>query len=632
MSRTQILNIGAAIAAVLFIGCVALFKVVDSDIWWHIRAGQVMWETKSLITLDPFAYTRAGLPYLATHEWVSQLVLALAYGIGSDAGIIVLRILCALGVATLVLSIDRKNLWPNALLMMGAAIVMRQGFIERPQMFSNILFAANILIGLLLLNTDDLRRRKRFLITMVGLQILWVNMHGAEALLSFLILGAVFFQEIVGSRRRDVLRLYVLAGLALFAAMFISPNTYHNFSYVWLLFTDRTAEFIKEWSPHPWNQYLIQFGVFWIVAIASIVTSRRHIIATSIILLVTGVLSRMGARHEVLFMIAALAITFYELQGNEKWQTLLEWLRARLWAAILLTIVLIGMIVWIDASYRAFVWRSNLKGIGHFAPAEGAVDFLERNKIVGNVFNSYAIGNYLMFRKIPVFLDGRNVDYGYEYLKQALDARGSAAALRDLEQQYKFTIAVLESGWTNKGSDEFMFLKDDPTWVLVYVDDWTAVYLKNIPDHRAVIDAFPYKLLTPQGLRRESLMAEVPQDQWPALQTELLRAIKEDTHGIDALVRMGQLAATAGQFDPAIVALDEAMRRAPGRYEPFALAAAVHAAKQEWAEAGALYEAAIARTTYLPIELNYEKVADVFEQAGDVGKAEKYRKKANVAR
>ncbi|MBI5794048.1 hypothetical protein HZA87_03105 [Candidatus Uhrbacteria bacterium] len=628
MRIRTLLPITFGFLGLVFIGWIALFTMVDSDVWWHIKAGQVMWQTKNWITVDPFAYTRAGLPYLATHEWLTQLLFAAFYGLGGSTGIIFLRILCTLAVFGILLSIDRKNLWPNVLIAMAAAIAMRQGMLERPQMVSNVFFAVNLVLSFWLMNDIDDRVRKRILGALIGMQIIWVNMHGAEALLSFMLLGCVFFQELADKRRAAVLKLLALGGVGLFLAMFVSPNFHHNFTYVWLLFTDQTADFIKEWSPHPWPAYLLKHGAFWIIAVASIVWSRRSIVGSGLLLLAAGILSRTGSRHEVLFTIAAVGVTFYQLAKNAEWEKILT--RAREWWHIsaLTSLVIVGGLAWIDAPVRAFLAQSNLSGFGSFAPAEGAADFLEANRIQGRIYNTYAVGGYLLFRGIPVFLDGRNVDYGYEFLSEALDAQSNPALWKTLEKKYAFTVAIMEYTWSNADTGSFHHLNSNPDWALVYVDDWVAVYLKNVPENRDAIGRFRYTMLTSTGFENESILENVSPAQYPQLQQELLRAVADDGRSIGPLLTLAELYAMTGHFPEAIVAATEASQRAPARFEPYALLGGILAAEGKWTDAREAYQKAIDFSAGQNVTLNYAKIAEIFERAGDSEGAERMREMA----
>lgn len=587
---------------IAFIASAVWFAMVDSDVFWHIKAGQLIWEMKNLIRIEPFSYVREGLPYIATHEWLAQLVFAAAHGIAGPAGIILLRIAAALLLAIILLSIDHRSVWPMALLTMAMAIIGRQGLLERPQIFSNLFFAAALVATLRLLDT---RKRDHVLLSiMIAIQILWVNMHGAAAVLSFILLGAVFLQRAARGERRELLPI-VIGGCGLLLAMFVSPNLHHNFTYLWLLLTDRTAQFITEWSPHPWPQYLLQVGPFWAIAIAALAARRRMVVGIATILLATGILSRLGSRHEILFLIAAVGCTIYELRDLEAWQSMLDRISRRWWVGIPATLAVIAVLVWLDAPYRAYLWREDLRAWRVAAPAAGAADFLDARGIQGKIFNTYGIGGYLLFRDRKVFLDGRNVDYGYDHLKTALDARYDAASWEALEERYGFTVAVLDFAYSQEEDQpfEFSYLQDDRTWALVYLDDHAAVYVKRLPEYAGIIEPFSYERLTPERFARRTHLESVSQAQWSDLQDELLRAIAQDSRGIDGLLGIAELYATTGHVTEALVAAEEAMRRAPGRYEPFLLAASLHASRGDARRASSLFDDAVARARYLPITL-----------------------------
>lgn len=53
----------------------------DADLWWHLRAGQVMWEQKSILLNDVFSYTRAGAPWVNAF-WLSEILLYGLYSLG----------------------------------------------------------------------------------------------------------------------------------------------------------------------------------------------------------------------------------------------------------------------------------------------------------------------------------------------------------------------------------------------------------------------------------------------------------------------------------------------------------------------------------------------------------------------
>ena len=44
------------VSAAFLLGCQELF---DSDVWWHVRAGQWIWENGRVPALDPFTFASA---------------------------------------------------------------------------------------------------------------------------------------------------------------------------------------------------------------------------------------------------------------------------------------------------------------------------------------------------------------------------------------------------------------------------------------------------------------------------------------------------------------------------------------------------------------------------------------------
>lgn len=513
------------------------FYVVDSDFWWHVKAGEVMWSALRsaqgdiLIRLDPFAWTREGLPYVATHEWLAQLLFYGAFHSTGAAGVIALRWLSVCAIAGLLLSLDRKNMWPNVFLVMAAAVVMRQGLLERPQLFSNVLFAATVVLLYRYVSADAENEQRRILLWLIPLQILWVNLHGAASLLMMIPLGAVIVHEgwdvIAGHQSVGALRRPVLMIPALLLAMLLSPNGVHNFTYLHLLFTDQTKDFIQEWSPRSWGQYLPQIGPFWLIALAALAAARYRMLASGALLIGTGILSRMGSRHEALFLIAAAAVTIAQLRQHARWGEWMEQFRGRRAHAWILTTVLCGGLVALNLPYHRFLTWRGIVGVGTEEIAAGAYDFLEREGIGKRMFNTYAIGGYLLYRGAPerkVFVDGRNVDYGFAFLKDALDARWNLAIWRALDQRYRFDVAVIEyAPRSSSGTLEFAFLSGEAGWALVYIDDGVAVYAKRSPEHADLIARNGYELLTPGNVADGSILRSVDSRVLPRLKEELGR-------------------------------------------------------------------------------------------------------------
>src|SRR4051812_4434909 len=80
-----------AMAGLLIYAVVAFAPQVlnDPDTYWHLAAGRWMLDHRQILTSDVFSYTYAGKPWHA-HEWLAEVMMALAYRTGGWSGIVLL--------------------------------------------------------------------------------------------------------------------------------------------------------------------------------------------------------------------------------------------------------------------------------------------------------------------------------------------------------------------------------------------------------------------------------------------------------------------------------------------------------------------------------------------------------------
>ncbi len=616
-------------------------KIADFDFWWHIAAGKKMLES-GWIGTDPFAFTRTGQPYLANHEWLAQIIFAIVWKLSGATGIVFLRTVIASGILLALLSIDARHVWINTPLAVLAGVLMLPGFVDRPQLFSFFLFACQLILMLRYLESaeNNPHRRHYFLLWLLGFQLLWVNLHGSAALLGVVIFACMLVQRIIDMvmrgwnviHRRELVML-LITGLGLVVLLFVSPSGLGNLQYIQSLFTDDTVQFIREWEPRAWTPYLRDLSLLWILGLATIAWSRRRWVFCLLILILTGILSRQAFRHEMLFVCAVTGIIFFQLRWNEMWQRWTERLSQRAIPAFALLVVFLGLTGWFAFHRSQSLQRSqNLFGYGTFEPASDSADFLEREKITGNIFNSYEYGGYLEYRGFPVFVDGRNVDFGYDFLRRMFDAAQQEKVWMDLEKQYDLSVAVLYYDLVADLAPMpyVALLEKRPDWVLVYLDDWTAVYLKDTPAQHAIIEKNRYAALTPGGMENGSVADEAASGEGEVIEAELIRVIQQSSSSLKPRIALARLYLRAGLTTDALGILQDAVQRWPHRYEPWEALGTLYGMQGKWAEAGEMYEKVIAVAGKNVEGIDYDALADVFEKAGDDTKAEMYRKKAGV--
>lgn len=649
-SRFQvIIAIVMLTVTIAFIVFICSFKVMDRDFWWHITAGRVMTSTHSLIYTEPFSYTRAGQPYLARYEWLSQVTLYFVHQLGGINGVILFRTLLVTLTWLFILLIDPKQLWLNSVLVIVAANLGRSSYMDRPQLFTFVLLSVFLWLALRVLEQDttgqlNWKTRWRLLIWFPLLQVLWVNFHGAAALVGLVVVTAVVLQMAWNRYIRECswirvfrnLRTIVLGlGGGMLLATFISPNTYHNLTYLFSLFSDRTIDFIAEWQPRQKSVYIREFGPLWLLSVPLLLLRRRHWVFSSLILLGTGYLSLTAFRHEILFTITATAVIISQLRGSSWYDALSDRLLRRPLPTFLGLMVIVCLLGFYTLTrYHNFALKDHLHGFGVDDLARGAYDFIEREAVTGNMFNTYGIGGYLMYRGYPqrlVYLDGRNVDYGYAFLQDTFKAGFDAAAWQKLEDRYQLTYALIDYDAINE-LDKLPYsahLDSNPEWSLVFMDDRVAVYLKKLPQYQNIIEQRSYSLVRPEALHRGQVISSAREEQLPDIEKELRRIIEGNPQGVKARLELAKLYLQSHRQNEASALLNEAVALQPYRAELWATRAAVAVQEERWEAAAHFYERAILLAGNVFPDINFTYVADIFAKAGRPYKANFYRWKAS---
>jgi len=444
------------------------YKVGNTDFWWHIKAGQLLRESGWIVT-DPFAYTRIGEAYIANHEWLAQVVLSFVYDRTGSTGIILLRTMIIALTFGIMLMLDKQKAWINTGLVLLAAILARPALTDRPQLFTFLMFS--LVVYLCLAYVEGKKSdQKKYTIALPILFVLWSNLHGAAGITGLAVLGALGIQRMLGGADRKEIRALLLTGVLSCFALIATPTGLDNLGYAMTLMGDRTTKLIAEWQSVSLGVYLKHVGIFWIIALLALWKGKRSLVFSVLVLFGIGYLSKSAVRHEVLFLIAALGITIHQLKGTH------IFVLQRVTTVALL--LLLSVATYVQATRVNM--RDDLFGIGAFTPLAGASEFIHAEGITGNMFNNYNAGGELLFRGHKVFLDGRNLDYGYDYIVEAIEAGESRAAWDALSSEYNFTHAVVY--YSLDPNAYIDILQQHPDWGLQYLDDWAAVYVKGEED------------------------------------------------------------------------------------------------------------------------------------------------------
>ncbi len=460
---------------------------IDTDTWWHLRAGAWMVEHHQVLTVDAFSTTRYGQPWI-NHSWLSQIPLYFVWQSLGYAGLNLLTAIMVTAAWWFVYARSEGNAYLKGFSLVLGAAASAVFWSARPQMASFLLTAvfAFVLGGYRWRNIDRLW-------WLPPLMILWVNLHGGFALGFLLLLGTLAGQAasaLLGQPGPGTLTRPQLARLGLITGICIAVVPLNPFGLALYWVPLRTVsigvlqQFIQEWqSP---DFHLAQFQPFLILLLATVAAlglSRRRADLTDLLLVCgftyLGLVSARNVSTAALVLTPLLtrhaAAVVEELRGSRpRLAALLDPPLARrtyplLNSAILGLVVLAVLLKAIDASQPA----TNEQYVAARSPVQAA-DFLQQTRPAGPMFNAYNWGGYLAWRlypSYPVFVDGRTDLYDDALLREYLTAALGQPGYEQVLDRYGLNLVLIE-----RDAPLDQRLATSQLWRPLYLDTTSAIY------------------------------------------------------------------------------------------------------------------------------------------------------------
>lgn len=458
-ARTLNLLDGLALAALLALAVArASFPLSHDDLFGHLRTGEWIVEHREVPLTDPFSFTRPGARWV-THEWGFSL---LAWGIwlaGGYPGLIAARVLLVLAIG---LAVGRRMLaeaqtrsvpWMAGLLGLGLWAVAGE-LILRAALVSELLLA----VLLLLLTRYRQTGERRFLIALPVLFLLWGNFHSG-AIFGLYVLGLYALEALV-QRARPALPYWMALGACALASL-LSPNGVEVWLYPLklsrLLFASGIAWDLGHFATaRPWESPALLLLLLLLVGGLLPLRRIRELSLAEILGIVTFlVLSLRTPRFVFHFAILALPAIYRLLAGREWSPAFHRTLAAGVPAVLALT--------------AATAWMNHPRRLVDPRLPEGAVRFLETERIEGRIFNHQNFGGYLLWRaRMPIFWDGRNDVFA------PLVREVTTTPFPEIADRYGIDILLI----TEREYAGLLPLIPSH-WGLVYWDDDSALYLRR---------------------------------------------------------------------------------------------------------------------------------------------------------
>jgi hypothetical protein len=375
----------------------------DSDTYWQTAVGQWILDHNALPRVDIYSFTKAGEPWTSS-SWLAQVLYAASYNLAGWAGPVILAAgAIAVTFALLAHILGRRIPAAYAAFIATAALALSMGhFLARPHVLAlPIMLAwANGLMSA----SERGQAPSPWLLPLIAL---WANLHGGFVF--GLVLSGAFALDALWNadraQRKSVALRWAVFGVGALVACCATPYGWGSILAARkILDLGELLHLIYEWMPADFSK----FGAFE-MAILTLIAGTLYggvKLTPPRIALVLGLL-HMALSHvrnveifALLLPIAVLAPVASQFALRPAWAAR-SGAPMPVMAAVM---VLLGGWTWLLAANTSFALPESQ------SPA-AAVDALRAHH-PKRVLNDLPFGGYLIWRQMPVFIDGRAELYG----------------------------------------------------------------------------------------------------------------------------------------------------------------------------------------------------------------------------
>ena len=487
------------VLVLLLIFIMAVRMPMDSDMWWHLRAGEETLTSGNIYRTDTFSSTRTGVSWI-NHSWLSQVVMASLLRIGSFPALSIWVAVCAvMSMGLVYLQMVGHPILRGAVLVL-AAMVSSVVWSPRPQIMSLVLLA---LVSWLMYAYRE-NGKLTYLAGIPLIFALWGNLH-AGYVLGLIYLGAFVCGELLdkallrevpeGLSWREIgkVTLSMIAGFVLVLANPFGLEMWKiPFNTVGI---ETLQNLINEWSSPDFHQAFQQPFLWMLLGLLGALgisgkTLRGYRLVPIVVFAWAALVARRNFGPFAIVCAPALADQLSavlkawtakargSIPGFDKFLLSTEENKkdfnatARNWVNATLIVLLLaaGIVKTIQVNNPDLVSRTERENF-----PVGAVEWIQEQGQSFRVFNDYNWGGYLIYHlpEVPVFVDGRTDLYGDEILRDYLAVMQAEENWEEVLQKYDLNLLLLGA---NSNIGRMADLED---WTLEYQDEVAIVLQRN---------------------------------------------------------------------------------------------------------------------------------------------------------
>ena len=502
-------------ALLLFVAGLALRPMAESDLFFHLKAGQEILARHGLPGRNLYSFTAPDYPDLDT-AWLSEVGVAAVFARGGFPAVVVAKTLVLLVAFAGAYRLCRRRgagAVASALALAAAAFVGRDRFVERPHVFSLAGAVATLsAIDALLERRNEPAAAARVAALFLATVVLWANLHAGVFVAPVLVGAAAVMTAAGGQDRAGARRLALLAAGAALAAL-ATPIGIGLIRYLRLHLVLPALHPVDEFRAPTWLSdapLLVYLGAFvaaatFLVAAGGVATGdlpadRRKIVSSGVgralgPVLALGVLAihsvRFGADFALVAApVLAVASTVAAARLVGRRPSLAPLARSPL-PVVATTALLLGMTL----APRLAAGSQSDRGFGIGLDTRelplAAIAFANDNGLRDRMYNDFEIGSYLLFEPVGgyprhrVFIDPRLPAYPPEMHRLLGRSDLSREDWQAAMDHYGVDSALLAYAGVNRRIAWW----DPARWALVFSGGDARVFVRRSPRFAALIAA-----------------------------------------------------------------------------------------------------------------------------------------------
>ena len=459
----------------IFVLAVRQSASIDPDLWWHLKTGQQIVDTRVFLT-SRFSFTKQGSEWVA-HEWLSEIILEGIYRLSGMVGLVV----CFSLIIVIVLGLTYRRCegrpyaaWHPCPLAAAASSPL---FGIRPQIFTLLLAC----IYIALLEQFNPKEQSRRLWWLVPLMLLWVNLHAGFAL-GLVLIGLYIVSAVLDGEWNRLRPLLIVLAVCT-AVVPLNPNGFRMFSYPYETLTSPSmAAFIQEWASPDFHKvtYLPLAALLLATFGAMALSPRRPRPGELFVVLVTALGALRSVRHIPIFSLFAapvLAKHLWAIANERGWGKLLTGEETRpTGLKLLINVILLIAPLALGVS-RVWHFATHEKNYEAIRNPVAAVEFLKSNRLPGPIYNRYGWGGYLIYQLYPdyrVYIDGRADVYGDAFFTEAMQTYDGLPNWRESLDRHGIKTVIIDTDVALSA-----LLRSDSGWSKIYEDDQAVIFVRQ---------------------------------------------------------------------------------------------------------------------------------------------------------